>query len=63
LPSRASKDFGKPFAETFKAVNYDFYKIDPMLFSPAAVTVTAVNSGRSFHGGAIARALLNASFR
>lgn len=63
LPSRASKDFGKSFAETFKAVNYDFYKIDPMLFSPAAVTVTALESGRSFKGGAVASALLDASFR
>lgn len=63
LPSRASKDFGKPFAETFKAVNFDFYQIDPMLFSPAAVTVTALESGRSFNAGAIAGALLDASFR
>jgi methenyltetrahydromethanopterin cyclohydrolase len=63
LPSRASKDYGRPFAETFKSVNYDFYKIDPMLFSPAAVTVTTLDSGRSFHGGALAHALLEASFR
>lgn len=63
LPSRSSKDFGKSFAETFKAVNYDFYKIDPMLFSPAEVIVTALDSGRSFHGGATAQALLEASFR
>lgn len=62
LPSRASKDFGKPFARTFKEVNFDFYKIDPMLFSPAAVTVTALETGRSFRNGSIARALLESSF-
>lgn len=63
LPSNASKDFGKPFAEVFKAVDGDFYKIDGMLFSPAAVTVTALDSGRSFFGGAIAMEPLNASFK
>jgi len=62
LPSSASRDYGRPFAEVFKAVNMDFYKIDPMLFSPAAVTVTAVESGRSFFGGKLDTALLDQSF-
>lgn len=62
LPSSASRDYGRPFAEVFKAVNMDFYKIDPMLFSPAAVTVTAVESGKSFHAGKLDSALLDLSF-
>lgn len=62
LPSSASRDYGRPFAEVFKAVNMDFYKIDPMLFSPAAVTVTAVESGNSFVGGKLDAALLDQSF-
>lgn len=62
LPSSASRDYGRPFAEVFKSVNMDFYKIDPMLFSPAAVTVTAVESGRSFTGGKLDAALLDQSF-
>ncbi len=62
LPSGSSKDFGKPFAEVFKSFDGDFYKIDPMLFSPASVTITALDSGRSFHAGEIAQAPLNASF-
>ncbi len=62
LPSNASKDFGRPFAEVFKAANFDFYKIDPMLFSPAAVTVTNLHSGRSFHAGKMHQDLLNESF-
>ncbi|MFJ5445397.1 methenyltetrahydromethanopterin cyclohydrolase [Methylobacillus methanolivorans] len=62
LPSSASRDYGRPFAEVFKAVNMDFYKIDPMLFSPAAVTVTAVDSGKSFTGGKLDAALLDQSF-
>ena len=62
LPSSASRDYGRPFAEVFKAVNMDFYQIDPMLFSPAAVTVTAVESGNSFVGGKLDAALLDQSF-
>lgn len=62
LPSSASKDYGKPFGEVFKAVEYDFYKIDPMLFSPARVTVTAMKSGHSFHAGSLDEPLLDRSF-
>jgi methenyltetrahydromethanopterin cyclohydrolase len=62
LPSSASRDYGKPFAEVFKAVNMDFYKIDPMLFSPAAVTVTALESGKSFMGGRLNPELIDQSF-
>ena len=62
LPSSASRDYGRPFAEVFKSVNMDFYKIDPMLFSPAAVTVTAVESGNSFIGGRLDAGLLDQSF-
>jgi len=62
LPSGASRDYGKPFAETFEAVKGDFYAIDPLLFSPARVTVTALDSGRSFHAGKLDEALVDKSF-
>lgn len=62
LPSDSSRDYGRPFAEVFKAVNMDFYKIDPMLFSPAAVTVTAIESGNSYRGGKLNSDLLDQSF-
>jgi methenyltetrahydromethanopterin cyclohydrolase len=62
LPSSASRDYGRPFANVFKAYNYDFFQIDPMLFSPARVTVTAMESGNSFRSGAIDQALLETSF-
>ena len=54
--------FGKPFAQVFKGYGYDFYKVDPMLFSPAAVTVTNVRTGRSFTGGGLHVELLDQSF-
>ena len=62
LPSSTSPDYGRPFAEVFDSVNKDFYKIDPMLFSPAAVTVTALESGSSFHAGKFNPELINQSF-
>jgi methenyltetrahydromethanopterin cyclohydrolase len=62
LPSSVSRDYGKPFAEVFKEYKYDFFKIDPMLFSPAKVIVTAVESGRSFHAGQLDEVLLARSF-
>ncbi|MDX1606303.1 MAG: methenyltetrahydromethanopterin cyclohydrolase [Candidatus Competibacterales bacterium] len=62
LPSSASRDYGRPFAEVFKAYDYDFFKLDPMLFSPARVIVTALDSGRSFRAGNRDEALLARSF-
>ena len=62
LPSKASRDYGRPFAEIFNAVKGDFYAIDPMLFSPAKITVTALETGESFQSGEIDLSLLDASF-
>lgn len=62
LPSQASRSYGRPFREIFNSVKGDFYAIDPMLFSPASVTVTAIESGKSYHTGQINAGLINASF-
>ncbi|PKM12076.1 MAG: methenyltetrahydromethanopterin cyclohydrolase [Gammaproteobacteria bacterium HGW-Gammaproteobacteria-3] len=62
LPSSTSKDYGRPFAEVFKEYNYDFFKVDALLFSPASVIVTAVESGKSFRAGRLDNALLDQSF-
>jgi methenyltetrahydromethanopterin cyclohydrolase len=51
VPSSASRDYGTPFAETFRRYNGDFYKIDPHLFSPAEVVIHNLDTGRSFHYG------------
>lgn len=63
LPSRSCSAYGRPFAEIFAEVAGDFYKIDPMLFSPAEVIVSNLDTGRSFHAGAIAPQIVEASFR
>jgi len=50
IPSVASSDYGQPFYRIFKQYG-DFYKIDPMLFSPALVTINNVASGKSYRAG------------
>ncbi len=62
LPSNTSKDYGKPFAKVFSDAKYDFYQIDQMLFSPAQVSVTAMESGNTYFGGEVNLDLLKESF-
>jgi methenyltetrahydromethanopterin cyclohydrolase len=62
LPSAASEAFGTPFGELLEAADWNFYDIDPMLFSPAAATLTSTESGRAHHGGGLAPDVLERSF-
>jgi len=62
LPSSSSADYGTPFYEIFKRYDNDFYKIDPLLFSPAEVWLTSVSSGRTFHAGRLNPSVLRTSF-
>ena len=61
LPSAASHDYGVPFGELFTRYGGDFYKIDPLLFSPAEITITNSTSGRTFHAGDVNATVLRAS--
>ena len=61
VPSSASRDYGKLFYDLFKQYG-DFYKIDPMLFSPASVSIANTRSGRVFHAGKLSPDLLRKSF-
>ena len=61
LPSSSSADYGTPFVEIFRRYDNDFYKIDPMLFSPAEVWLTSAITGRTFHAGHLNAAVLGAS--
>ena len=62
IPSSGSKDYGRPFGEIFKSYNHDFYNIDPLLFSPAVVTLINLDSGKSFRFGETNRDVLRQSF-
>ena len=53
VPSNSSSDYGEPFGQIFKRYNGDFYKIDPLLFSPAIVTFVNLRSGLTHRYGAL----------
>jgi methenyltetrahydromethanopterin cyclohydrolase len=61
LPASASSDYGVPFAELFERYGRDFYKIDPLLFSPAQVSINNLGSGRVYTAGRVDAAVLRAS--
>src|SRR5438093_3141624 len=61
IPASASRDYGTPFSEIFKRYGGDFYKIDPLLFSPAEVWLTSVQSGKTYHAGRLNAEVLRAS--
>ncbi|MCR9208422.1 MULTISPECIES: methenyltetrahydromethanopterin cyclohydrolase [Rhodopirellula] len=62
VPSESSEDHGRPFAEIFKEYEYDFYRVDPMLFSPAVVTIHSLQSGRTWRHGQISLDVMRKSF-
>jgi methenyltetrahydromethanopterin cyclohydrolase len=62
VPSGASPDHGAPFAEIFARYGHDFYKVDPMLFSPAQVMFVNLKTGKAHRFGAPAPDVLERSF-
>jgi len=62
VPSTASHDHGAPFAEIFARYNHDFYKVDPLLFSPAQVVFNNLDTGKSHCFGRLAPDVLDKSF-
>ena len=62
VPSASSKDHGVPFADVFARYNGEFYKIDPLLFSPAEVEFRNLKTGRCHRFGKCEPDLLRKSF-
>lgn len=62
IPASASSDYGAPFASIFARYDHDFYKIDPMLFSPAEIVLCNLKSGRAFAFGRTRSDVLYQSF-
>ena len=62
IPSNASPDFGRPFAEIFERYAHDFYRIDPHLFSPAVVLLSNCETGTMFKYGNLRYEVLAESF-
>src|SRR5262249_14758525 len=62
VPACASSDFRAPFASIFERYDHDFYKIDPMLFSPAEVLFCNLKTGRAHAFGRTRADVLFRSF-
>jgi methenyltetrahydromethanopterin cyclohydrolase len=62
IPSSASADHGAPFREIFERYGRDFYKIDPLLFSPAQICLVNLASGRRHVFGRLEPEVLRRSF-
>lgn len=62
VPSSASSDYGRPFAEVFNRYGGDFYRIDPLLFSPAVVRFENSDTGRLLAFGHMAPEIIAESF-
>jgi methenyltetrahydromethanopterin cyclohydrolase len=62
VPSSSSKDHGRLFVDLFKERGGDFYAIDPLLFSPAQVTLLNATTGRVYSRGAVDEPMLRKSF-
>ncbi|MFL5340934.1 MAG: methenyltetrahydromethanopterin cyclohydrolase [Gemmataceae bacterium] len=61
VPSNSSAEYGALFGELF-AKYKDFYKIDPLLFSPAEIAFCNARSGRTFAFGKMVPEALRRSF-
>jgi len=61
VPSSASRDYGTLFYDLFQRYGGDFYRIDPLLFSPAQVSFNNLTSGRTFGAGQVNPTLLRTS--
>ncbi len=55
------KYLGKDF-EVLASYGNDFYRVDPLLFSPAKVTLASAETGAEFTFGEINREVLSTSF-
>jgi len=62
LPSFTSPDYGRLFINLFAEYEYNFFQVDPYLFSPAKISVLSLSSGNSFHAGAFREDLIAHSF-
>lgn len=62
IPASTSKDYGTPFYELLKKADFDFYKIDPALFSVAEVKIKDAKTGKEYHAGKADFNLLMTSF-
>ncbi len=62
VPSCSSPMYGQPFLSVFEAAGRDFYKIDPLLFSPAEIVFQNIDTGQVHIAGRVNNEVLKRSF-
>ena len=62
VPSDSSTCYGQPFLDIFREADHDFYRIDPLLFSPATVTLQNLETGQVHRAGQVNERVLRSSF-
>jgi methenyltetrahydromethanopterin cyclohydrolase len=62
VPASAAAGYGAPFYDLMRAVDFEFYQLDPMIFGPAMVTFNNVATGRTLRAGQLEPAVLWRSF-
>jgi methenyltetrahydromethanopterin cyclohydrolase len=62
VPAVSSADYGAPFKDIFERYQRDFYKIDPLLFSPGEVTFSNLQTGKTHRFGKTDPDVLRRSF-
>jgi methenyltetrahydromethanopterin cyclohydrolase len=49
------------FMDIFKEAGFDFYKIDPLIFAPAVVSMNSMRTGKTYHAGTLDLEVLKSS--
>ena len=62
-PSSNCSDYGKTSYEIYKAVDFDFTRIDPALFAPACISLTCAGTGATFTCGDINSDIIKSSVK
>ncbi|MFQ6126206.1 MAG: methenyltetrahydromethanopterin cyclohydrolase [Candidatus Heimdallarchaeota archaeon] len=62
IPSCSSNQYGRPFYETFKEAEFNFYLIDRGLFAPAKCTLENLETGTTVYWGRINPKAIHESF-
>jgi methenyltetrahydromethanopterin cyclohydrolase len=60
--SSSSRDYGLPFVDLFEQAGRDFYRVDPLLFSPATLRIHHLPTGETLTFGRINEPVLLRSF-
>ncbi|MCC7361547.1 MAG: methenyltetrahydromethanopterin cyclohydrolase [Anaerolineales bacterium] len=62
VPASAGANYGAPFYDLMRAVNFQFYELDPLIFGPAQAAFNNIISGRTMQAGQVAPEVLWRSF-